>query len=235
MLHQSPLSSRRYQKLLPFLAEFCTPYALDTPGFGESTPPDGEWAVADYSKVVTDFAESLRPGIVFLFGRATGAVFALHAASMRKDLFDGVILHGLPVYTVEEREQRLRSFAPPYLINDSGDHFTWIWNRIHSEYPTIDASLATNLVRDFLDAGPDFATAYRAIWREDVQLWSGGLSIPTLLVGGDKDRIKYMFPRACALFPEATSVMIPEATDFVAEQDPEGFAQVIRKFIAPTV
>ncbi len=231
ILHQSPLSSRRYQGLLPFLADFCAPYALDTPGFGESAHPDHEWGLADYSQIVQDFAEALDVDEVFLFGRATGAVIALHAALRGLDLFDGLILHGLPVYSDKEREQRLRSFAPPYIVNDDGGHLAWIWQRIHSEYPWIDAMLATSIVQDYLEAGPDFATAYRAMWRESITTWGAKLSVPTLLIGGGRDRIGYMFSRACDTLPQATQVMIPDATDFVAEQDPEAFASILRKFI----
>ena len=40
MLHQSPLSSRNYQAALPYLADHFRVVALDTPGFGQSTPPN---------------------------------------------------------------------------------------------------------------------------------------------------------------------------------------------------
>ena len=57
LLHQSPLSSRRFQRLLPQLADLVQPVALDTPGYGESDPPAYEWEVADYSRMLFEFAD----------------------------------------------------------------------------------------------------------------------------------------------------------------------------------
>lgn len=231
MLHQSPLSSRRFIRLLPHLADFCTPYALDSPGYGESQSLGAHWTVEEYARIVIDFAGSLPSETSFLFGRATGSVFAAHAASRPSQPFRGVILHGLPVYTDEEKKDRLASFAPPYVVDDAGGHLGWIWDRIHSEYPWIGAELATSLVADYLDAGPDFASAYRSIWQTDLKSAARSLTIPVLLLGGERDRLKFMFARACQLLPQAKSILIPEATDFVAEQEPLVFSSILRDFI----
>lgn len=231
LVHQSPLSSRRYARLLPHLVDFCNPYALDTPGYGESQSPDPDWTGDDYGQIITDFTESLDGNESFLFGRATGSVFALLAAVQKPELFRGLILHGLPVYTDDEKSDRLASFAPPYVVGDDGQHLLWIWERVHTEYPWIDAELATSMVSDYLDAGPDFASAYRAIWRTDLVAAAKLLGTPTLLLSGERDRLLHMFSRSTELLPWAASTLIPGATDFVAEQDPTRFAEILRNFV----
>jgi predicted acylesterase/phospholipase RssA len=88
-------------------------------------------------------------------------------------------------------------------------------------------------VRDYLAAGPDFAASYRAIWRYDLRAAAaGGIAVPTLLIGGTRDRIAAMHPRAQALLPAAEAVTLDGATDFVAEQEPERFARCVTDFIA---
>lgn len=233
LLHQSPLSSRNYEAVLPLLAERCRPYAVDTPGYGGSSPAQEDWEVKDYADVVWDFAGALGAEKIVLFGRATGAVFAMQAALSRPHRVHCLILHGMPVYTDEERIDRMASFAPPFTMAADGSHLQGIWNRIRNEYPWIGPELATHLAHDFLDAGADFARSYRAIWRYDLPSHvRGNLHVPTLLVGGGADRIAFMHARAVALIPQAESIFLEGATDFVAEQEPILFARHINAFIA---
>ena len=99
-----------------------------------------------------------------------------------------------------------------------------------------DRHLATQFCRDFLNAGPDFATSYRSIWKYDLPKGFAAagsrLPCPTLILGGGADRIAYMHQRVRALFPGADEVFMPEATDFVAEQNPELFARIVGDFLA---
>jgi pimeloyl-ACP methyl ester carboxylesterase len=233
MLHQSPLSSRNYEAVLPLLAGHCRPVALDTPGYGGSSAVPEDWTVADYAQVVWDVADRLAAERVFVFGRATGAVFALEAALAQPQRVQGLVLHGMPVYTDAERTDRMRNFAPPFPTAADGTHLTGIWKRIHNEYPWIGPELATHFAHDFLSAGPDFARSYRAIWRYDLpQRLSGGADLPTLLLAGSADRIAFMHARAVALLPRAQAVWLEGATDFVAEQEPALFAGQLIDFMA---
>jgi len=235
MLHQSPLSSRNYQALLPELSGQLRVLALDTPGFGQSAPPYKFWSAADFANIALVADDRLGVGQFYLFGRATGGVFALIASLLAPKRVTRLVLHGMPVYTDEERADRLANFAPPFEIDDEGGHLRWIWDRIHSEYPWIDGQLATNFCRDFLNAGPDFASSYRAIWQYDLpgEFAAAGhqLPCPTLLIGGGADRISFMHQRAIKLLPEAATVFLEEATDFIAEQDPRRMAQILTQFL----
>lgn len=232
MLHQSPLSSRNYECALPLLAAFCRPVALDTPGHGASDPAPAGWEVADYGALVWAVADRLGAERVHIFGRATGSVFAFAAAQAAPARVRALVLHGVPIYTDAERADRLANFAPPYPLASEGDHLGWIWKRIRGEYPWIGPELATNFVRDYLAAGPDFASAYRAIWRYDLRTAAAGrAAIPTLLLGGSADRIAFMQARAEALIPEAERAVLDGATDFVAEQEPARFADCLGSFL----
>ena len=236
MLHQSPLSSRNYEALLAYLAGHCRPVAIDTPGYGNSSAVPEDWTVADYAKVVWETADAMGADRAFVFGRATGGVFALEAALAQSQRVQGLILHGMPVYTDGERMDRMANFAPPFQAASDGTHLMGIWKRIHGEYPWIGPELATHFSRDFLSAGPDFARSYRAIWRYDlpqrVAAAPGLNGVPTMLIGGSGDRIAFMHARAVALLPHAQPVWLEGATDFVAEQEPVLFARHLTHFMA---
>ncbi|MFD5824136.1 alpha/beta fold hydrolase [Lentzea sp. NPDC060358] len=233
LLHQSPLSARRYRRVLDGLAEFCVPIAVDTPGYGESDPPPQDWTVDDYADVAWFVADAFGAHNPWLFGRATGAVFALHAAARRPGVAKGVVLHGVPVYTEDERADRLTSFAPEWTATADGAHLTWIWNRVLGEYPWADPDFVTELVRDYLHAGSDFAPSYRAIWRHDLRDSVAAAGEVALLLAGSADRIAHMHPRAVELIRHRSAVVVPGATDFLAEQDPETFCRVLREVIEP--
>ena len=176
-------------------------------------------------------ADKLGAARFHLFGRATGALFAAAAARTAPGRLLSLTLHGLPLYTEEERRELLGGYAPPYRLDDDGSHLAWIWERIKHEYPWMDAAMATRMVDDYLAAGPDFASSYRAIWRYDVRKLEGGWDVPTLLIHGGRDRIAEMRSRARALLPDAQEVFFEEATNFIAEQEPERFAACLLPFL----
>ncbi|SDF35242.1 Pimeloyl-ACP methyl ester carboxylesterase [Lentzea fradiae] len=233
MLHQSPLSARRYREVLDGLSEFCVPIAVDTPGYGESDAPPQGWTIDDYADVAWAVADAIGARKPWLFGRATGAAFALHAAARRPGVAEGVILHGVPVYTEAERADRLASFAPPWKAVPDGSHLSWIWDRVRGEYPWAPPELVTELVRDYLHAGPDFASSYRAIWRHDLRDSVQAAGEVALLLAGSEDRIRHMHPRAVELIRHRRALEVPGATDFLAEQDPDTFCRVLREVIEP--
>jgi pimeloyl-ACP methyl ester carboxylesterase len=234
MLHQSPLSSRRYRKALDLLAGFCTPVAVDTPGYGQSEADSAEWTVDRYAEVAWFVAEEFGADRPWLFGRATGAVFALHAAAQRPGQAAGVVLHGVPVYTEEEKANRLAGFAPPCEPAADGSHLDWIWRRVTGEYPWAGPALVTDLVRDHLHAGPDFAASYRAIWQHDLHASARAAGPVDLLLAGAADRIGFMHERAVGAIGHRAAVVLPDATDFVAEQDPTAFCRALASVIVNT-
>ena len=229
LLHQSPLSSETYERLLPHLASWCRPFALDTPGYGGSSPAPANWEVADYAQAVWACADALGAPKVMLLGRASGSVFALQAALSKPERTHCLMLYGYPAYTAEERAHRLAHFAPPNPAKDDGSHLQVLWNRIKGEYPWMDPGLAMLSLRGYIAAGDDFAASYRAVWRHDAPP-PRKLPVPTLLLGGTKDRIYFMFERAQQLFPDAQSRVLEGATDFVMYQEPARFAGVLAEF-----
>ena len=229
LLHQSPLSSETYERALPDLASWCRPFALDTPGYGGSSPAPEGWEIADYAAAVWTCADALGAQKAMLAGRATGSLFALEAALARPERTLGLVLYGYPAYTAEERAHRLAHHAPPNPPKDDGSHLKVIWDRIKGEYPWMDPRLAMLSIRGYMMAGEDFASSYRAVWRHDPAV-PRKLPMPTLLLGGTKDRLFFMFERAKKLFPDAEPRVLEGATDFVMYQEPERFAGAIADF-----
>ena len=83
------------------------------------------------------------------------------------------------------------------------------------------AELLTSRVRDYLVTGPDYATAFRAIWRYDIHTALENLLVTQAPISGVQARIGFTWPRASAALPNLAEASLPDATDFVANADPE--------------
>jgi len=240
MLHQTPLDSEHYERVLPLLAEFAIPVAVDSPGYGLSDrPPPGtaagggsEWDVEDYGRLTWEIADQLGGERVYLFGRATGSVLAVESAAQQPERVRALVLHGLPVYDDETKAQRLADveFGAPTVPQADGAHLVRLWERVLGQYPYLGPDEVQWHVERYLAGGPDFALAYRALWRYDLPAAVARLRAPALLIGGTHDRVFGWFEDGRRLLPDAEWEFFDDATDFIAADAPERFAARLRRF-----
>ncbi len=243
MFHQTPLDSEHYERVLPLLAEFVRPVAIDSPGYGLSDLPPlqnatsgggtGEWDVEDYGRLTWEIADKFEGERVYLCGRATGSVFAVESAAQCPERVRALVLHGLPVYDDATKAQRLADveFGAPIVPTAGGEHLVRLWERILGQYPYLEPNEVQWHVERYLAAGPDIARAYRAIWRYDLAAAVARLRAPVLLLGGTRDRVVGWFEDARRLLPDAEWELFEGATDFVADDDPEQFVGRLRRFL----
>lgn len=233
ILHQSPLSSRNYERFIPHLSPLVRPFAIDTPGHGMSDWVEGEWEIADYARTMWEVADRLGLERIGVLARATGATIAVEMALQQPQRVIGpMMLHGLPIYTDAERADRLAGFAPPYPPEDDGAHVMALWERITGQYPYFPGWETTHHLVDHLLAGPDFARAYRGVFRYDMPARLPGLlevlETDPFVFYGDRDRIGFMHPRAVEALPDGTVHLLDDSTDFVAEEDPGLLLEFLR-------
>lgn len=230
-LHQSPLSSATYEAVIaPLARRGVRTVALDTPGFGMSDPTPTQWTIPDYARGVWQVADLLGLGEVYLLGQHTGAVIAAEAAFQQPDRVNGIVLQGLPLYSDEEREEKKRSYAPPYEPAEDGSHLRVIRDRIRRLYPRLGVAETDRQLIEYLSAGPDYATAYRAVfdYRVDTERLN---TFPVLLLHGSDDLVDRFTPEVTAALPNAELVTIPGGTDFVVDEQPEVFADELARFV----
>ena len=232
MLHQSPLSSAQYRRAIPELAEAgIRPFALDTPGHGSSFTPGEEWDMDRYADTVLAVADELGLDRFVLFGRATGATLAVETAIRGGDRIIALPIHGLPVYRDDERAERLVDFAPPLELTSDGAHVRGVWDRIMDQYPTLEPVLATQFLLDYLAAGPDYARAYRAVFRYDMPARFPHVTQPYRIWFGEHDRLGFMRARPKEIAPDADQRQFDGEDDFVAYRDPVMFATALAEFV----
>lgn len=227
ILHQSPLSSATYDAAIVALAKRgVRSIAVDTPGFGMSDAPPRPWSIPEYADAVGQIADALGLTAFHLLGQHTGAIVAAEFALRQPHRVTKLLLQGLPLYDDEERVAKKTSYAPGYTPAADGSHLRTIWDRVYWLYPRITPDEASRQVAEYLMTGPDYATAYRAVF--DHKLDTEALrAIPTVLIHGSDDVVDRMTPVVTKALPEAPLILIPDGTDFVMDEQTDTFADLI--------
>jgi haloalkane dehalogenase len=229
-LHQTPLSSRRYAPVLPLLSEVGRPVALDTPGYGNSDAPPMEWELAGYADTVWRVVDRLGDGEVVFIGQHTGAAIAVEAALQRPGAVVGIVLHGLALYSEEERTARLSSYAPA-LPELPRPRLNAIADRAVRLYPHLKREEVALMTHEYLEAEPDYARAYRAVFRYDVAAALTRLRAPVMSLVGERDLVAWMTPRLRSIVDPVAEISIEDATDFAPEERPDVFADAVAGFV----
>ncbi|MFH9331089.1 Ohr family peroxiredoxin [Streptomyces althioticus] len=227
IVHQSPLSSATYEPAMTALgAHGLNVVAIDIPGFGMSDATPEQWSIPDYAGALWEIVDALGLQKVHLLGQHTGAIISAEATRQKRDRVLSLIFQGIPLYSDEERVKKAEGYAPGYTPAIDGSHLKVIWDRVRWLYPTISAESASRQVAEYLSVGPDYGVAYRAVFAHKPDI-AAVADVPTLLLHGSEDVLDRMNDVVTAAFPHAPLVRIPGGTDFVAEEQPEVFADSV--------
>lgn len=161
LLHQTPLSGRMYQTLLPLLAEQRQVYAPDTPGYGESDGFDQPPAISDYSDALIDWLDAVGETEVDLFGYHTGAAIAVDLAARYPNRVRSVILMSVPLFSKEQTQNW--DLNEPELFAD-GSHLLAMWNSTYdNRAPQQTLPMVAATVAEKQRAGQNEWLALRAL------------------------------------------------------------------------
>lgn len=229
-LHQSPMSSRVFERFLQLMGSDRSVYAPDTPGFGESDPPPSQPSIADYAAAVGDFIDNLRLRQVDLLGYHTGASIATELAITRPEQVRRVILVAAPVFSGEEREAFNRQ-PWPLPIREDGSQLAEEWQRtLRWRGPGVTLEQLAAGFAEKLRNGP------QAWWGASAAMnYPAAERLPRLgqpvMVLRPKDDLWDVTPRAARLLPAARFVDLPEHGFGLFEVAPEVVAQHARAFL----
>jgi pimeloyl-ACP methyl ester carboxylesterase len=127
LLHQSPLSGRMFDRLLPHLAVGRLAIAVDTPGYGESDRPATRPSLAAYGDAILDTLTKAYGAQLDLVGYHTGAAIAADLAARRADRVRRVTLISMPFFDAKRRASMLKQLAVKTPYADDGSHLPPLW------------------------------------------------------------------------------------------------------------
>lgn len=126
--HQSPQSGKVFTEILNAFGASRHVYAPDTPGFGESDPPQEAPAIEDFADAMEELIDHLGLDTFDILGYHTGALTGTEIALRRPQQVRRMVLIGLPVLKQEEIDA---FFAQPWPVpmEEDGSHITAEWQR----------------------------------------------------------------------------------------------------------
>ena len=155
-------------------------YVSDLPGFGDSSPLSRAWSIDDYVKWVKDFCEKNNLSQFFILGHSFGGSIAAKYAMKFPGEVKRLILVDPAVIRVKDVKKKIITKISKFLKIFSFLPFYPLERRLF--YKFIVKS-------DYPDAeGPMRETYLKGI-KEDLYHRLSGISVPTVLIWGKKDKI----------------------------------------------
>ncbi|MGQ0568072.1 MAG: alpha/beta fold hydrolase, partial [Armatimonadota bacterium] len=190
LFHESPLSGRVFERALPLLARTVQAYAFDTPGFGNSDPPEGPLEVTEYARRLLRAIDTLGVGRFALAGVHTGAAIALEVTLQAgESRVSHLVLSGIPLLTDEER-RTLQSLITAPELHPDGSHLPQVWNsRVRSWGKDAPVELLHMGAIEMLRVYLRYHWAYPSVFSYDPGPGLSRLSCPVLLINAELDRL----------------------------------------------
>ncbi len=235
LLHQTPRSWDEYRHVLPLLARSRRAIAMDTVGFGDSSPlPRGTDSIEAWAEVVLALLDALELDRVDLVGHHTGASIAIQAAGQAPERVRSLVLSSAPYADPAARaaEAGGRAVVDDVEPRADGSHLLELWRIRAAFYPEGAIDLLERFVADALRAGPLAAEGHRVVARYDVQSALARIRCPLLLIGATADPYAYpALARLRAALPAAEVEEIEGGMVPLPDQLPEQFAAAVERFL----
>lgn len=222
----------------------------DMRGFGRSPlpkqPPESSYELETYAHDLAELLAALNLSRVYINAHSTGASIATLFLNLYPEKVERAILTCSGIFEYDEKAFTtfhkfggyVVKFRPSWLASIPFADRLFMARFLHQSLPTED-SLA--FLKDFLMADEEAAigtmvTAVSKKAAEEMPEEFARLSVPTLLVAGEFDRIipAIMGKQAAALSKKVEFVIIPNTAHFPMLEDAATYLQRIRDFLPAT-
>lgn len=234
-LHQTPLSSRMFAKILSELAVDRIAVAIDTPGYGESDAPPRPPEIADYARVLfaaaRNIGEAGDAGPIDILGYHTGTIMGVEMAFQKPKGVRRLVLSSMPIFDPARRAELLKSFEPDP-ISEDGAHILKAWKSgVAGRGPGQTLEMTHRNYTEKLRADPDKSYwALQALARYAIEDALPKVSQPILLLQS-RDTL-YDHARAAQLLqPKAQIFERVDLGNGLFDVDPAGLALTVLAFL----
>jgi len=232
--HQTPLSSRMYERALPELGRHLRAFAFDTPGYGGSTPLTNDPSVEGYATRLVAAIDEIGLERLAVCGFATGSAIAVEVVRQLGTRASHLILSGTPLLS----EARLAMFAERLgepSVDAGGEHLRQVWDsRVENYGPGGDLDQVQMAVSETVRAYDRFHWGLLAVSRHDLASALRDLSLPTLFLTAEHDKLAPENSDAASLVAGSREAFLPRAQPQVCWTDPKRFVDEVIKFVDDT-
>lgn len=231
LLHQTAWSSIQFRNVIAPLAQRgLRIIAIDTPGYGMSDTPPRQPEIPDYADVLRHVFDGLGLKAASIAAHHTGVSIAIAFAARNPERVTRLMLHGVPLYTPEERAERL---ARPH----------------YDQTPQADGSHLQKRFQMSLKASPG-ASLEAAHWSTVLLFWAGPLEwyghhaafsydaapdlmrikAPTLIMSNTGDSLHVVLDRVRKMRPDFSYATIEGGTYHIIYDEPGPWAKLVGDF-----
>jgi len=229
LLHQTAWSGVQFENAMPFLAQKgfkC--FAVDTPGYGMSVGPDQPPDIEDYARSLAVVIQKLNLSKPIILGHHTGASIATSFATLFPEMIEHLLLHGVPIYTEDERSERLKRAHFDQTPIADGSHFIERWriaNGVVNDLASKEA-IHCSLLQFFI-AGPKEWYGHNAAFKYNLELDFKSLKVPTTVVSNSGDILHKKMDYLRTLRPDFRFGEIENGTFHIIYEEPERWAKFV--------
>lgn len=166
-----------------YLASKFKVYAIDFPGFGQSTIPDRPWGVEDYQDMLYKFFQALNIDRACLVGHSFGGRVSIMFSALHPDRVKKVVLVDsagiIPRRTLKYyfKVYRFKLMKQIFIAFAQGDSKDEKLEKFYNKYGS----------KDYKEAGKMRQTFVKVV-NQDLRGYLPQIKSPVLLIWGDQDR-----------------------------------------------
>jgi pimeloyl-ACP methyl ester carboxylesterase len=235
LFHESPLSSREFERCIPILGRSTRVVAFDTPGYGAPDAPEAPTTIEDYASWLLEAIDAVGVEEFDVAGVHTGAAIAVELIRKAGRRVTHAVFSGMPLMSAERKAEAAERIGEPAAQED-GSHLMRMWQaRIDGwgrDTPLEQLEMAasdTMRVYDRHDWG------FKAVFAHDCEPALKELECPVLFVNAEGDRLADADRKAAQLVPGSVLKIIPDVAGQLPWRAPEVYAREILEFIGVPV
>jgi pimeloyl-ACP methyl ester carboxylesterase len=235
LLHQTPRSWDEFREVLPLFGGKYRAIAMDTVGFGDSTPlPAGRDSIEAWAEAAHEALAALGHERATVLGHHTGAAIAIEMAASRPDRIEALILSASPFVDAMRREGTPgKRVIDEVTAHPDGRHLAELWAMRQPYYPEGRADLLERFVIDALKAGPRAAEGHRVVNRYEMEQRLPLVRCPTLVIAPTADPHAYPHAsRVAAAIEGSRLVEIESGMVPLPDQMPREFVASVEEFLS---
>lgn len=231
-LHYWGGSSRTWDGVSGELSARFRTVAIDHRGWGDSDAPEQGYSLADMADDAQEVIEALGLRRYLLVGHSMGGKVAQLLASRRPDGLEGVVLVApSPPAPMALPEQDRMAMAGAYASRES---ICWVLDNVLAANPLTPAQ-REQVIADSLRGAPQAKAAWPgATMLEDITGEVGAISVPVLVIAGERDRVDRVDTLESALLPHIPGArlhVLPGIGHLSPLEAPAALAMLIRQFV----
>lgn len=235
LLHQTPRSWDEFRDVLPLLGRRWRALAMDTVGFGDSTPlPAGRDSIEAWADAAHQLVAALGHDTAIVVGHHTGAAIAVEMAASRPERVEALVLSASPYVDGARRAASAgKKVVDEVTASADGRHLVELWAMRQAFYPDGRGDLLERFMIDALRAGPRAAEGHRVVGRYVMEPRLGLIRCPTLVIAPTAD--PHAYPHAARVARDiagSTLVEIENGMVPLPDHMPEQFAAAVEQFLS---